>query len=139
QAAAPQPPSLLDGLDPAAIPEVERFDGQPRELVAVLGEQRAGHWDVVRSVVYSPDGKWVASGGLDRTIVLADADTLRTRAVLRGHTGTVYGVAFAPDSRRPPSGSGGGTLRMGGVVAGRGRFRFQGPDHGTNRGCVSPP
>ena len=37
--------SPLDKLDPAMIPAAERYDGQPKELVAVLGQsrQRIGH------------------------------------------------------------------------------------------------
>ena len=33
-------PSPLDKFDPANIPELERFDWHPQELVAVLGEAR---------------------------------------------------------------------------------------------------
>jgi hypothetical protein len=37
-------PSPLDKLDPAQIPASERFDWQPKHLVAVLGEHRQRHW-----------------------------------------------------------------------------------------------
>jgi serine/threonine-protein kinase len=50
QEGTPAPADLLDRLDPAAIPAAERFDWQPKELVAVLGEHRARHWDWIRSV-----------------------------------------------------------------------------------------
>src|SRR5262245_17974783 len=36
----PQLPSPLDKLDAKQIPELDRFDWQPKELVAVLGEHR---------------------------------------------------------------------------------------------------
>ena len=36
-------PSALDRLDPAQIPAEERFDWQPKELVAVLGSHRGRH------------------------------------------------------------------------------------------------
>ena len=36
-------PSPLDRLDPAQIPAAERFDWQPKELVAVLGSHRGRH------------------------------------------------------------------------------------------------
>src|SRR5438045_3855656 len=36
-------PSAMDGLDPAKIPPLERFDWQPKELVGVLGEHRGRH------------------------------------------------------------------------------------------------
>jgi WD40 repeat protein len=54
-------PSSLDGLDAAAIPPHERVAGQPPELVAVLGTHRGAAWEGLADVVWSPDGKWIAS------------------------------------------------------------------------------
>jgi WD40 repeat protein/tRNA A-37 threonylcarbamoyl transferase component Bud32 len=108
----PPPPGPLDLLDPAQIPATERFDWQPKELVAVLGEHRGRHWTDQRHVAVSPDGKLAASCGEDGLIYLWEADTLRLRALLTGHTAGVWSVAFAPDSRRLLSGSEDGTLRL---------------------------
>jgi WD40 repeat protein len=136
---AKAPPSdPLDQLDPAAIPAVERFAGQPRELVAVLGEHAGLHWDEIRAAACSPDGKLVASAGVDGLIVLADADTLRPRAVLSGHTGLVYSVAFAPDSRRLISGGGDGTVRVWDSATGRERLQLARPGGGVNSVRFSP-
>ncbi|MCS6850683.1 MAG: protein kinase [Gemmataceae bacterium] len=52
----PPTASPLDRLDARNIPPAERVTGQPRELVAVLGEHRGHHWTTVRALVFlNPD------------------------------------------------------------------------------------
>jgi WD40 repeat protein len=130
--------SVLDRLDPAAIPAEERFDGQPQELVAVLGEHRQRHWEVVLGVAASPNGKLVASTGIDNLIMVADADTMRIRAVLRGHSQGVSGVAFSPDSRRLLSAGRDGTIRLWDIATGKECLCFHGPGSLTRCVCFSP-
>jgi WD40 repeat protein len=76
-------PSPLDALDAGKIPAEERLAGQPKELVAVLGEQRLRHAETVKSVCVSPDGKLIASGD-DREVRLWDAKTGRRRGTVAG-------------------------------------------------------
>jgi WD40 repeat protein len=55
-----------------------------------------GHEGPVSALAYGPDGKWLASGGYDRTVrlwPLADGSA----RVLRGSEGRVTSVAFTPD------------------------------------------
>src|SRR5207249_4096907 len=54
----------------------------------------------VLTAVYSPDGKWIASAGSDRTVRLWEAVGRREVAVLRGHTGPIQELVFRPDGRR---------------------------------------
>ena len=51
----------------------------------------------VNSVAFSPDGRLLASGSLDKTMRLWDPATGEHQRTLTGHTGYVRGVAFSPD------------------------------------------
>jgi WD40 repeat protein len=67
-----------DSLDPAEIPTTERFDWQPKELVAVLGEHSQRHWGNISGVVVSHDGTTVTTSGLDDGCLrMWDAATLK--------------------------------------------------------------
>ena len=52
----------------------------------------------VMSVAFSPDGKWLATGSWDHTVVLWDASTGQKLRTLQGHTGSVASVAFSPNA-----------------------------------------
>jgi WD40 repeat protein len=53
----------------------------------------------VRALTFAPDGKTLAGGGNDKVIRLWDVATGEQRAILPGHTHTVWTVAFSPDGR----------------------------------------
>jgi len=62
---------------------------------------------------YSPDGRWIISGSVDKTIRIWDAET--SAAVgkpLEGHSFSVWSVAYSPDGRHIISGSGDKTIRI---------------------------
>ena len=64
-----------------------------------------GHTDTVYSVAFSPDGKTLASGSADNTIILWDTATGQYKQTLTGHKRAVYSVAFSPDGKTLASGS----------------------------------
>ncbi|MEU7156821.1 nSTAND1 domain-containing NTPase [Streptomyces chrestomyceticus] len=66
---------------------------------AFRANQFTGHTGVVTAVAFSPDGRTLATGSVDRTVKLWDTATDRLRGTFIGHIGPVYALAFSPDGR----------------------------------------
>jgi WD40 repeat protein len=88
--------------------EVKVWDTESgREVLALKG-----HTGWVMSVAFSPDGKYLGSGGsegktLNEEVKVWDAESGREIRTLKGrHTGVATSVAFSPDGTRLASGSG---------------------------------
>lgn len=88
--------SALFRMDPKLIPPLERFDWQPKELVAVLGEHRGRQGNPVLCVAVSPDGKQVASGGSGGYVRLWDRTTMRLQKLL-GHGYAASAITYSVD------------------------------------------
>ena len=79
------------------------WDVASRQPVQTL----VGHRDYVSRVAFSPDGKILASGSWDRTILLWDAESNQPLGTpLWGHTSSVNSLAFSPDGKVFASGGG---------------------------------
>src|SRR5262245_31133638 len=68
-------------------------------VVAETPTTLKGHKDTITCVTYSPDGKALASGSKDGSVILWDVSTLKVRGTLPGHKVMVTAVAFSPDGK----------------------------------------
>ncbi|MEO1609259.1 MAG: caspase family protein [Pseudomonadota bacterium] len=78
---------------------------------AIRGQSGVGLNGGIYSMSLSPNGRWLAVGGwftgsnLERYAVrIFEAESGHLTTVLRGHTNTIFGLSFSPDSTRLISG-----------------------------------
>jgi WD40 repeat protein len=71
-----------------------------------------GHGNSITRIVYSADGKFIASGSDDKTARFWDAKTGKLLRSFSGYQGSVAAVAISPDNQRVAAGGDDKTLKV---------------------------
>jgi len=71
-----------------------------------------GHTGFVVAMAWSPDGQYIASGGVDTTVQVWKAIDGTLVLKYSGHTAEVEGVTWSPDSKRVASASDDQTVQL---------------------------
>ncbi|MGY1680833.1 nSTAND1 domain-containing NTPase [Geodermatophilus sp. SYSU D01176] len=111
---APRTAMLLGIAAEAVRPGPEARSGLVETLTHTLYARTLPHDDDVVSVAFTEDGRALATGGMDGSVVLWDVvDPAHPRPAgrpLNGHRTYVYSVAYSPDGHVLASGSADGTV-----------------------------
>src|SRR6266487_3755777 len=108
-----------------------------------------GHRDIVGSVAWPPDGKYIASGSGDGTVQIWDATTGNLRLTCKGHLRTwfsqawsgnevVYSLAWSPDGKHIASGGDKKTIQVWDATTGNLRLTYKGHRRAVNAVAWSP-
>jgi len=87
-----------------------------------------GHTDYVKSVTFSSDGKWLASGSDDGTVRLWDTATGKELRSLWSYSKGISGVALSPDGKALAGAAADGAVKVWDPSTGRELHFFAPPD-----------
>ena len=88
-------------LASATAEQIQLWDTHTKQLSGVLD----GHTRDVTDILFSPDGRTIASASWDWTLRLWETSTRRPRKIFGKHTNSINTVAFSPDGKTIASAS----------------------------------
>jgi WD40 repeat protein len=87
---------------------------------------------------YSPDGRFIVTGGREYAVTVWDAETGQVVATLEGHTDRIRACAYTPDGQYVVSASEDGTLKVWYAATGEGRVTLKGHQDKVTSCAFSP-
>jgi WD40 repeat protein len=104
------PQGWIHLFDSVSGREIRQFGQHGKALILVPWKPQQER--TVMSLAFSPDGKQLASCGIDGTVRVWETATGKSLHEFKGHKAEVTSVAFSPDGTLVASGSGDGTARL---------------------------
>ncbi len=119
--------------------EIKQWDVQSGAEVTLRGNSYAsGHQHYINCLSASADGRWLASGGNDKRVVLWDAGSLQEERDLKGHSGEITCLDFSNDGTLLASGSLDKTVKLWSTADGKLVRTFSGNPQYVRSVSISP-
>lgn len=95
-----------------ALLEAYTYNVNPSDPPLSRVKNLNGHFKSVNSIVFSPDGKQLATGSSDNTTKIWDTKSGDILMTLKGHAEFVNSIAFSPDGKQLAIGSSDNTAKI---------------------------
>jgi WD40 repeat protein/uncharacterized caspase-like protein len=130
----PDPADMMKDFKVETVGQVQLWDvASGRELGALKGHGRG-----ITKLVFSRDGKFIASAASDNTIRIWDAEKQSEVRTLTGHTSNVESIDFSPDGRLLASASDDGSTFLWDTKSGEHLLTLISLDDGSEWMVVTP-
>jgi WD40 repeat protein len=103
-----------NGLSERGVFVLSVWDAQSGKEVSVMPDDPAHveHGGTISSLVFSPDGRTLATASMDHSVRLWDFEKRLPLAAIQGHMSEVFALAFTPDGQTIISGSKDGEVKL---------------------------
>ncbi len=127
--------TLSKKLTQPTVPTVAPNEPPPATITTVNNKSAlifTGHLAAVNAVVWSPDGKLLASASDDTYVQVFEAATGKRRIIYTGHTKEVATVAWSPNGRLIASAGQDGTVQIWDATSGKKILLYKGHSNRVN-------